>query len=142
MLADAFVCTLSEAKTVAYGTLYGMGGRKLHGLFPERSTDSCQRLLDSFFSTYPGLLAHKNQVISQITKNRYLVNAFSRRRYFWNPEKDIPAALDFIPQSTVADIVWSSLNEAYTIARRHGGYLLTTIHDSFLFEFPPDRIGA
>lgn len=138
--ADLWGCTRAEAKTVAYGTLYGMGARKLHGIFPSRSVGECQSLLDSFFKAYPGLLEQKNKVIAQITKHRYLVNAFSRRRYFWNPEKDIPAALDFIPQSTVADIVWSSVNELERISKAFHGNLLTTIHDSFLFEFPPSSI--
>src|SRR2546428_5770788 len=41
--------TRAEAKTVAYGTLYGMGARKLHGIFPQLSTASCQHLIDSLF---------------------------------------------------------------------------------------------
>lgn len=44
--------------------------------------------------------------------------------------------MNYHPQSCAADILWSVLPEADRCAEDFGGALVTTVHDSLLFEFP------
>jgi DNA polymerase I-like protein with 3'-5' exonuclease and polymerase domains len=44
--------------------------------------------------------------------------------------------VDFIPQSTVADILWCVLKPVAAMARRYGGRMVTTVHDSILLAVP------
>lgn len=144
--ATRWGCDRAVGKTVTYGTLYGAGAAKIQKVLAlkgvKKTKAECQRLLDSFFGDYPAVAEYRADVIQEVTKTRRLSDAFGRSRYFWNPTKDIPAALDFRCQSTVAGIVWASLKEAYELARSLDGWLLTIVHDSFLFEFPPGRMGV
>lgn len=48
--------------------------------------------------------------------------------------------IDYLPQSNAADILWSVLPEADGSSRELGGALVTTVHDSLLFEFPEAAI--
>ena len=48
--------------------------------------------------------------------------------------------IDYLPQSTAADIMWDRLPAVDQFCSAHGGALLATIHDSFLMEFPKEAI--
>jgi len=141
--ADMWGCSRKEAKNVTYATMYGAGKEKLQTLFTKygltKTQKECQHLLDQFYSTYPTVKGWRDSVVAKVQAERRVVNPFGRARYFWAPNKDIPAALDFIPQSTVADIMWYSLPRISQHAKDFGGKLLTIVHDSYLFEIPKLR---
>jgi uracil-DNA glycosylase family 4 len=143
--ADMWGCTRKEAKNVTYATIYGAGKEKLQQMFLKygikRTQKECEVLLTKFYGTYPTVRAWREQIIAQVGAERMVRNPFGRVRYFWNPSKDVPAALDFIPQSTVADIMWSSLPVVNEVVNGMGGHLLTIVHDSYLFEVPVDKLG-
>jgi DNA polymerase I-like protein with 3'-5' exonuclease and polymerase domains len=63
-----------------------------------------------------------------------VTNVFGRVRYFHDGRA--PAAVDFIPQSTVADIMWCVLKPVALVARRFGGRMVTQVHDSYLVAVP------
>lgn len=142
--ADLWGCSRKEAKNVTYATIYGAGKEKLQKMFTlygiTKTQKECQVLLDKFYGEYPVVKRWRDGVISKVQTERCLRNPFGRLRYFWNPSRDIPAALDFIPQSTVADIMWSSLPGVDGISRDCGGALLTIVYDSYVLELP--QVGA
>lgn len=139
--AAAWGCSRDIAKTLLYATLYGASPFKLQMVYTIAGISlpayRCKELQENLFLRYPDYKAWRLEIQQRMKKERKLVNPFGRVRYFWHPQKDIPAALDFLPQSTVADIVWSVLPQVATAAEGLGGALRTIVHDSFLFEFPP-----
>lgn len=140
--ANDWGCTRAEAKTLAYATMYGASPNKLVIVYSkagvETTTARCKDLQAKFFAHYPQFAAWRQQLIDTLMIDKCLRNPFGRVRYFWNPKRDTPAALDFLPQSTVADIVWDRLPTVSHIVKSYGGGLRTVVHDSFLFQVPAD----
>jgi DNA polymerase I-like protein with 3'-5' exonuclease and polymerase domains len=138
--AELWGCDRDTAKTVTYAVMYGAGPRKLRKTLAirgiKKSEADCRALLDAFFSTNQGVKLYREELIERVSRDRCLRNPFGRQRYFWSPKRDIPAALDFFPQSTVADMLWASIRPVAALAREQGGNLLTIVHDSFLVELP------
>lgn len=142
-------CDRTRAKNLLYGSLYGAGPRKLatvlrqHGqTITEREAEDLQSRLST---AYPGLWAWRQRVIGEGTQLGYLTNAFGRRRYFYDRYRDadgvmhsgdVPEMLAFLPQSDAADILWSRLVPLEAFCEEFDGHLITTVHDSFLMEFP------
>lgn len=138
--ADSWECSRDEAKTLIYATIYGASANKLHIVFTaagiQTTTERCRTLQERLFARYPDFAKWREDLIKNLPITKRIVNPFGRPRYFWYPSKDTPAALDFLPQSTVADIVWTRLPIVQAIARKYDGGLRTIVHDSFLFELP------
>jgi uracil-DNA glycosylase family 4 len=136
-------CDRTRAKNVMYGSLYGAGPRKLVQVLRQygvvTSEAECRALQNSLARAYPRLWEWRQEVIRNATANYYLNNPFGRRRYFWRGGDDAPAALDFLPQSTAADVMWASLLPLDLALGGCGGKLLATVHDSVLIEAPRDR---
>lgn len=64
-----------------------------------------------------------------------LTNPFGLKRYFYSSD-DAPAAVNFMPQSTAAIIMWKTLVELNERLKDVGGRILNTIHDAILCEIP------
>ena len=65
-----------------------------------------------------------------------LRNGFGRLRRFYGGRDDGPEAADFMPQSTVADMLWTRFIPVGDMARSYGGALILTVHDQVLLEIP------
>jgi len=137
-------CDRVRAKNVIYGSLYGAGPRKLAILLRTRGVatteNECRSLQLGLARAYPKLWAWRMEVAGLGTSHRYLTNPFGRRRYFYGGESAAPQMIDYLPQSTAADIVWDRLPAVDALCTEKGGALLATIHDSFLMEFPKEAI--
>lgn len=137
-------CDRVRAKNLIYGSLYGAGPRKLATILKTRgvptTASECAALQRALASAYPGLWAWRTAVATEGLANKFLVNSFGRRRYFFSSENSIPEMYDFLPQSNAADILWSTLIPLNNIANTLGGNFLTTTHDSGLFEFEESKI--
>ena len=142
--ADLWGCTRDDAKTIVYATCYGAGPAKLVLVYSRTartvSKSWCEDLQNKFFSLYPDYASWRRSIVASLPTQRRLTNAFGRTRYFWDAQRDVPAALDYLPQSTVADIVWSRLPHLSALAKRHDGLMRTIVHDSFLFEVPEENL--
>ena len=138
-------CDRVRSKNVLYGSLYGAGPRKLKSLLQGKGIETteaeCKQLQERLAQAYPDLWRWRTLTARTAVKERMLVNPFGRRRYFYAGQADIPAAIDFLPQSSAADILWSVLNDCEDMARQAGGKLLTTVHDSLLFECNTGGLG-
>jgi DNA polymerase I-like protein with 3'-5' exonuclease and polymerase domains len=137
-------CDRVRTKNVVYGTLYGAGPKKLASILKangvQTSQAECQALQEKLAAAYPQLWGWRSTVGREAVENRVLTNPFGRKRYFYAGSADIPAAIDFLPQSCAADIIWSDLGLVDEVATKYGGALLTTVHDSFLLEVPVPQL--
>lgn len=137
-------CDRTRAKNVMYGTLYGAGPRKLAQLLKsygvETSERECKALQDQLARAYPALWAWRSSVVRDVGANYHLTNPFGLRRYFWKGKDDAPAAIDYLPQSTAAMILWHVLLPLETALARLGSTILTVVHDSVLVETLPENL--
>lgn len=138
-------CDRVRAKNVIYGSLYGAGPRKLSILLRTRGVPTteveCRDLQNVLAQAYPRLWSWRAEVVATGTSQRQLTNCFGRRRYFYGGDSAAPQMIDYLPQSTAADIVWDRLVPLDDFCRANGGAILATVHDSFLMEFPKEAIG-
>jgi DNA polymerase-1 len=143
--AKAVGCERKTFKAVIFGTMYGAGPskisetiRKQDGIFIPVS--ECKRIQGGLARRYNVMWAFRQSISNAVVARGWIKNPFGRARFYYNGTKDIPSALDYIPQSTVADILWSILKPVAECAERYGGRLTTTVHDSVLIQCPNDRI--
>jgi len=137
-------CDRVRAKNVLFGSLYGAGPRKLNRILQVHGISSseaeCRALQDRLATAYPSLWAWRTEVSVLGKSQRYLTNPFGRRRYFYGGSSAVPQMIDYLPQSTAADIMWEMFVPLDEFCEANGGHLVTTVHDSFLMEFPRERI--
>jgi DNA polymerase-1 len=136
----ALKCDRVRAKNILYGTLYGAGPRKLSMVLKTKgyniSERECKEMQDALSKTYKDLFLWRTKVVQKMSTSYSLRNPFGRSRYFLRGGADAPAGLDFLPQSTAADIFWSILVPVDEYISSVGGALLAPIHDSILIELP------
>lgn len=146
---DLVGCDRTRAKNLLYGSLYGAGPGKLVSVLRQHGQSITRAEAESLqlrlAAAYPSLWAWRHRVIGEGTQLGYLTNAFGRRRYFYHRWRDadgvmqsgdVPEMLAFLPQSDAADILWNRLVPLETFCEEFDGHLVTTVHDSFLMEFP------
>jgi DNA polymerase I-like protein with 3'-5' exonuclease and polymerase domains len=128
-------------KGVTYGTAYGSGPRKLtetlkgDGIDLSVSEARCHQ--DNLFKTYRKWAGWRHHITDLAKAQGHLRNPFGRVRRF-PLDEDIPAALDYIPQSVVADMGWTLYLPVWELARAYGGRLTTVVHDSFVLQLPAE----
>ena len=138
-------CERRTAKAVIYGTNYGAGPKKISdtvlvqdGIFI--SPNECKRVQDGIARVYNVMWAHRQTIASMCVNEGYVVNPLGRIRYYYNGASDITSAYDYIPQSTVADVLWCVLRDVERCARSFGGRLVTTVHDCIVAQIPNEHV--
>jgi hypothetical protein len=99
---------------------------------------TCKRVLDALRDRWRMRTAYVRWISNTVRQKGYLVNPFGRVRVF--PDRRATEAVNFIPQSIVADILWCVLRGVATTARALGGRMTTTVHDSILIQVPQDHV--
>lgn len=128
------------AKVVTYLTCYGGGPRKLReslqaeGL--EKSEADCKAYQNGWSLAYPLAWAWLQNNAAQGKREGYLTDPFGYRRHFYGGGRDTPEMKDFIPQATVASMMWKVLTPIQQMAVAHGGRLVVQMHDEFLIQVP------
>jgi DNA polymerase I-like protein with 3'-5' exonuclease and polymerase domains len=127
------------AKNVTYASQYLASPAKQSSMILEQehfyiSPGDCLEVSEGIWGYYSDATAYKETLVELCTQQRYITNPFGRTRFFYAGRA--PAAVNFIPQSIVADILWCVLRPVSDAARRHGGRLVTTVHDSILVSVP------
>lgn len=124
------------AKNMAYGAIYGAGVKQLQRTLKadgiDLSLSELSALMNHFKDMMPKLWAWRDRVVQQAGVLGYAQNPFGRRRYFGDMQP--PEIVNFYPQSIVADIVLERLPKVERLTKDHGGFMLATVHDSFLIE--------
>jgi len=126
-------------KNVTYASMYLASPAKQSDMILEQehmyvSPAECLATSDSIWGYYEATNAYRQLLIALCDSQKYITNAFGRTRFFHDGRA--PAAVDFIPQSEVADIIWCVLKPVAEMARRYGGRLVTTVHDSIIICVP------
>jgi hypothetical protein len=143
--AERFGVSRDTAKNVTYASQYLASAKKVQDMILEQDhiwlpLEVIQRIMDGLVATYPGVTAYKRHLITLCDTKKYIQNSFGRVRCFHDGRA--PAAVDFIPQSTVADVLWCVLRDVSLMAKRYGGRLTTTVHDSILIQVPSEWAAA
>ena len=127
------------AKRAVYGESYGMGYLKFsrelatEGVYV--TPGEAKRLLSGLSVAYPTLRDRRDQLVRLANAEHRLRNCFGRFRYFFADAYG--NAMNFLPQSTAADVIMSKMvrlaEELPEPAR-----MLLQVHDSILVEAPRD----
>ena len=137
--ADRLGTSRKTAKNVTYAGQYLAGPAKVSEMILKQNhtfipVEECKRILDGLAEYYWKTAAFKQHIAKMCEVKKHVINAFGRVRFFHDGRA--PAAVDFIPQSVVADILWCVLNDCAAVAAKYGGRLTTTVHDSILIQVP------
>lgn len=137
--ANALGVIRDIAKNVTYASQYLATANKQSEMILKQahiyvSPSECHRVSNFIWGKYEKTTAYKHHLISLCDTKRFLMNPFKRPRAFHDGRS--AAAVNFIPQSTVADILWCVLKPVAEMAERYGGRLYTTVYDSILIAVP------
>lgn len=137
--ADRFNISRKVSKNVTYASQYLAGPPKQSEMILKQehlfvSPEECLTISEAIWGYYTDATAYKELLVELCQEKGYITNPFGRTRFFHSGRA--PAAVDFIPQSTVADILWCVLKPVADLARSLGGRLVTTVHDSILIIVP------
>lgn len=141
--ADRHGISRDTGKNVTYASMYLASPGKQSEMILEQehkyvSPGECQVVSEMIWGYYTKATAYKELLVELCKSKGYITNAFGRTRFFHGGRA--PAAVDFIPQSTVADILWCVLKPVAEMARSLGGRLVTMVHDSILVCVPADKV--
>jgi DNA polymerase I-like protein with 3'-5' exonuclease and polymerase domains len=140
--AKRFNTTRSTAKNVTYAGQYLAGPAKVSEMILAQEHQyvpvaECKHILDGQAAYYFKTAAYKRHLTTLCETQKYIINPFGRIRFFHSGQA--PAAVDFIPQSVVADVLWCVLKPVADIAKKYGGRCTTTVHDSILIQVHKDH---
>lgn len=143
--ADRIGVSYRTAKNVTFASQYlATPGKQSEMILKQDHTylspAECYRVSEAIWAHYTDVTAFRNHLINLCDTKRFLVNAFGRPRGFHDGRS--AAAVNFIPQSEVADILWCVLKPVAEAAERHGGRIYTTVYDSILIAVPKDNVAA
>lgn len=137
------------AKTVLFGTAYGMGARKLRVLLltqndQDISEQECKRLLAKFNDTYFGLTEWKKEVNRIVAKRGYVYTIYGRKRRLDGIWSDNPKVRSYalrqgvnsIIQGSCGDIIQEAMLSVQSVAKSFGGSLVAQVHDELVVEVP------
>jgi DNA polymerase-1 len=133
-------------KRVVFGILYGASKYKIASIvgIPDEQAQAIIDVLFRMFPTIPEYISHTELQVEQLQ----MVETFlGRRRRFnlrgmtpWMRSKAKRQAVNFKIQGTASDIVIDTLCALYPEIKRLGGQMLITVHDSLVFELPPENL--
>src|SRR5258705_1416242 len=141
--AERFGVTRDVAKNVIYASQYLAGPSKVSEMILEQEhiyvpVAECKRIMDGLSEYYYASTAFKRHLIELCNTKKHIKNPFGRIRTFHDGRA--PAAVDYWPQSIVADCLWCVLKDVADMARSHGGRLTTTVYDSILIQVPKSEV--
>jgi hypothetical protein len=143
--ADRLGIPRPTGKNVTYASQYLASPSKQSEMILEQahmyvSPAECSRISNAIWGNYSKAQAYKMHLVHLCDTQHKIVNPFGRVRYFHDGRAT--AAVNFIPQSTVADILWCVLKPVAEAARLFGGRMVTTVHDSILVAVPSQNVHA
>ena len=125
------------AKVFCHATNY-VGGAKTVAAHTGRGVHEIDTAQKYWFSVHPGIKAWHVRVETQITKFRFVQNAFGYRWYIFDRlDALLPEAVAWIPQSTVGIVInkaWIAFDQGIPELQ-----VLLQVHDSLAGQFPTHR---
>jgi len=137
--AERFGIDRDTAKNVYYAQQYLAGPSKVNEMILEQThkyvpVEECKRIMYGLQEYYYQTTAFKRHLVQLCETQKYIKNPFGRIRFFHDGRT--PAAVDFWPQSIVADCLWEIIPEVARMAKSLGGRFTTTVYDSVLIQVP------
>lgn len=126
------------AKVFCHATNY-LGKAKTVAAHTGRTVAEIESAQKRWFAAHPGILAWHERVTRQVTRHRFVENKFGYRWYIFDriDEQLLPAAVAWIPQSTVGIVInraWLNFYEQLPEVQ-----VLLQVHDSLAGQYPAHR---
>lgn len=142
------------AKSVVFGIAYGRGAKAIALAAKEQgikiTVDQAQRVIDTIFEMYPGLVPFFNECKARATNERWLCHCFGRFRRFPNTDdyklegEFERQAMNFPIQGMIASAVSRAIAYLHDYKRQCGDpnlfRILLQIHDAILVEAPYENV--
>lgn len=126
--------TRSLAKRGVHATNYYITARSLAGSLGI-SIREAEHFIATWFGAHPEIPAWHDTVESAVSSTRTIHNAFGYRKIFYDrPDRILPEALAWIPQSTVAIAINKALLNIFRNLPQV--QLLSQVHDSLVMQVP------
>jgi uracil-DNA glycosylase family 4 len=127
------------AKFVTFGWLFGREAQSISEQY-NIPLKPAQEILDGLNRTYPQIVIWKADTATAALANDFLVNPYTRRRYFpeGNDGDKEREAYNFIPQSTLHDIVQRAHIYVEWGLPADRGEVVADMHDALLLDVAPD----
>jgi DNA polymerase-1 len=119
------------AKYIVYGLGYGRGAASVAEQYGWPIAEA-QAFIREFSRRFPKLWEWRREQVRQAERQRYLANAFNRRRYFYG-RNFTTRAYNFIPQSTALDILVDGIIK---LANQTPWRQMIWVHDSYCLSIP------
>jgi uracil-DNA glycosylase family 4 len=149
-LEDVTKAQRNMGKRVVHASNYSMGPITFSDNLASddifMSVGECKTLLNAYHARFPGLHRWHEQIRYEINNTRVLHNMFGRPKRFLGLLDDnlYRSAYSYIPQSTVAELLNRGLIKIANdqrLATTLPIELLTTVHDSIMFQVHKDYWG-
>ncbi len=124
-------------KRLNHATSYNIGA-EAYSRQINMSVKEGKRQLEAYHKNHPQLRKHFNAIDKHLKNNFTIRNFFGRPRRFMG-EINPRSAYDFVPQSTVGEIINRAIQWLYWFGPEHL-LLLQNIHDSVLTECPAQLV--
>lgn len=136
------------AKTVGFGTLYGIGEQGVLMRTPtlKLTLDQARRFIDGFYGAYPGILAWQEAVRAFTRRNGYAETILGRRRYLPNitaSDRAIRgeaerAAINVPVQGSAADYFKLCILSVHSLLQQMNlrTKIILQVHDEIVLEGP------
>jgi DNA polymerase-1 len=132
------------AKTVNFGTLYGMGAgglaSALTGMGKPTTKDAAAHILAELMGKRPALARLIGSTSAQCSRDKYVLSIFGRIC-------DVPmnksyVGLNYRVQGTCGDLMRRAMLRVYAAMKENHWpiRMLISVHDELLFEMPIDRV--
>lgn len=126
----------NRAKQGVHAVDYGIGARKL-AITLGITIYEAERFIARWLGAHPGIKKWHKRTEEQASKLGYIENLFGARLYQFG-RFDLPEALGWLPQSTVAGVINRALIaiDAAEQSKQTNIQLLIQVHDSLAGQFP------
>lgn len=126
-------CSRQLAKTWVHGTNYG-GSPRTMAVNCGITIAQSEKMQKRWFSRYPGIYRWHKRVEASLRESRCVKNIFGFRRFYPDRTPELPKALAWIPQSTVAIVINKGLINIYH--NLPSVKILLQVHDSLVLQCP------
>ncbi|HKY31804.1 MAG TPA: DNA polymerase I [Candidatus Polarisedimenticolia bacterium] len=139
----------TQAKTINFGILYGMGPVSLASQLGI-SRSEAQAFIDRYFERFPRIKDYIEETIAQAERDGFVTTLFNRRRYFpdiKSPDRmarqqALRAAVNTTIQGTAADLIKKAMLDldAALAAAAVRSRMILQVHDELVLECPVEEV--
>lgn len=128
-----------QAKTINFGTIYGMGVKSLAEKLGV-SNDKAKEIRYKYYATFPAIRTLNQRIKQEVMKKGYIYNFFGRRYYLFSDEAY--KGLNRLIQGTSADLFKHNVLLINRFLKENGyrTKMKLFIHDEIVFNVPEEEM--